>query len=142
MASPDGLRLYFGRALPPDLLQLIWEYGWNVWLGKPHDVDTYLYEDLVCPLVSYTDIKPDVLVSTIEVYEHWYDEYGIDSDDTFEKKHRWADFFAKHYLHTMGITRHFGLATVWAGYFEEEREIEVHVPDDEESDDDCFDYGE
>ena len=37
MASPDGLRLYFGNRLPPDVADLIFAYGFHLWLAKPVD---------------------------------------------------------------------------------------------------------
>lgn len=37
MASPDGLRLYFGDRLPPELRELIFEYGFHLWLARPVD---------------------------------------------------------------------------------------------------------
>ena len=36
MASPDGLRLYFGSHLPDEVLELIFQYGFHLWLAKPH----------------------------------------------------------------------------------------------------------
>ena len=36
MASPDGLRLYFGSRLPPDVADLIFQYGFHLWLAKPY----------------------------------------------------------------------------------------------------------
>ena len=36
MASPDGLRLYFGSSLPDEVLELIFQYGFHLWLAKPH----------------------------------------------------------------------------------------------------------
>ena len=38
MASPDGLRLYFGRHAPPEVLDMIFEFGFNLWLGQRHDI--------------------------------------------------------------------------------------------------------
>ena len=36
MASPDGLRLYFGSHLPDEVLELSFQYGFHLWLAKPH----------------------------------------------------------------------------------------------------------
>jgi hypothetical protein len=41
MASPDGLRLYFGSRLPEEVLELIFQYGWHLWLAKPHLIAAY-----------------------------------------------------------------------------------------------------
>ena len=37
MASPDGLRLYLGKHALPDVLDLIFQYGFHLWLAKPHN---------------------------------------------------------------------------------------------------------
>jgi hypothetical protein len=38
MASPDGLRLFFGNRLPNDVLDNIFAYGFHLWLAKPVDI--------------------------------------------------------------------------------------------------------
>ena len=38
MASPNGLRLYFGRRTPPEVLDMIFEFGFNIWLRRRHDI--------------------------------------------------------------------------------------------------------
>ena len=38
MASPDGLRLFFGNRLPSDALDNIFAYGFHLWMAKPVDV--------------------------------------------------------------------------------------------------------
>ena len=38
MASPDGLRLFFGNRLPSDVLDNIFAYGFHLWLAKPVDI--------------------------------------------------------------------------------------------------------
>ena len=37
MASPDGLRLYFGKYSSLDVNGLIFQYGFHLWLAKPRD---------------------------------------------------------------------------------------------------------
>jgi hypothetical protein len=38
MASPEGLRLYFGRRMPPEVRDIVFAYGFHLWLAKPLDV--------------------------------------------------------------------------------------------------------
>jgi hypothetical protein len=38
MASPDGLCLVFGRRLPKDVADIIFGYGFHLWLARSHDV--------------------------------------------------------------------------------------------------------
>jgi hypothetical protein len=47
MASPDALRLYFGRRAPPEVLDIIFECGFNLWLGQRYDIMRYqpYYDD-------------------------------------------------------------------------------------------------
>ena len=47
MASPDGLRLYFGNRLPLGVLDIIFQYGFHLWLAKPVDVIYTVH--LPCP---------------------------------------------------------------------------------------------
>jgi hypothetical protein len=42
MASPESLCLVFGRRLPKDVADIIFEYGFHLWLSRPHDVVTQL----------------------------------------------------------------------------------------------------
>ena len=37
MASHDGLRLYLGKYAPDEVLKHIFEYGFHLWLAKPHE---------------------------------------------------------------------------------------------------------
>ena len=36
MASPEGLRLLFGPRLPKDVADIIFEFGFHLWLARPH----------------------------------------------------------------------------------------------------------
>ena len=38
MASPVGLRLYCGRRAPPEVLDMIFEFGFNIWLRRRRDI--------------------------------------------------------------------------------------------------------
>ena len=40
MASPDGLRLCLGRHAPSDVLDLVFQYGFHLWLARPLNVTT------------------------------------------------------------------------------------------------------
>ena len=38
MASPESLCLVFGRRLPKDVADIIFEFGFHLLLSRPHDV--------------------------------------------------------------------------------------------------------
>ena len=38
MASPEGPCLAFGRRLPKEVADIIFEFGFHLWLSRPHDV--------------------------------------------------------------------------------------------------------
>ena len=40
MASPESLCAVFGRRLPKDVADIIFEYGFHLWLSRPYDVVT------------------------------------------------------------------------------------------------------
>ena len=37
MASPEGLCLKLGRRLPKDVADIIFEFGFHLWLARPHN---------------------------------------------------------------------------------------------------------
>ena len=45
MASPESLCAVFGRRLPKDVADIIFEYGFHLWLSRPHDVAVQLDMD-------------------------------------------------------------------------------------------------
>jgi hypothetical protein len=60
MASPRGLRLYFGSRLPDEVLDNIFSYGFHLWLAKPHDV------------IGYAGLGAEGITGTaVFVWLHW-----------------------------------------------------------------------
>ena len=45
MASPESLCAVFGRRLPKDVADIIFGYGFHLWLARPHDVAVQLDMD-------------------------------------------------------------------------------------------------
>jgi hypothetical protein len=45
MASHDGLRLYFGKYAPDEVLRHIFSYGFHLWLGETWEVMIYIHAE-------------------------------------------------------------------------------------------------
>ena len=43
MASPDGLRLFLGNRLPGEVLDIIFSFGFHLWLATPHNAFYQVY---------------------------------------------------------------------------------------------------
>ena len=89
MASPAGLQLYFGRRVPDEVLQRIFEFGFHIWLAKPHDVATEMGE-VVEHLVSFEDVKPDVCFDGLAVDDVSHEYLGI--------RIPWAEYYVEEYM--------------------------------------------
>jgi hypothetical protein len=94
MASPAGLQLYFDKRLPDEVLQRIFEFGFHIWLAKPHDITTQMGE-VVKHLVSFEDVKPDVCFDG-----HAFDDV---SDRWVEKRMEWAEYYVGEYMYEVEI---------------------------------------
>ena len=69
MASPESLRLYFGNRLPPDVLDIIFQYGFHLWLAKPVEAWKVVerdYADTYRPSPWYRDTFRTIIWLVVE----------------------------------------------------------------------------
>ena len=101
MASPDGLRLCLGRHAPSDVLDLVFQYGFHLWLARPvtmlaftaYEGDTVQYETTrYC--VLYEQLS-DSARRTADYNAYWHSQNFIVGCLRFEpgpptRPYRWS----------------------------------------------------
>ena len=104
MASPDGLRLYLGSRLPPEVLENIFGYGFHLWLAKPVDfVANSDYDGIPVRVYTTRNMVPERWLSERACKLVDYDRYDM---DLFKDMH--LEFFQ------MGCAK----PRVWSGLFQ------------------------